>query len=799
MNTMSNNYFYRGLIASAHECPEQIALEELASGKTVTYGGLLQLVDAGVTFLDSHHYPDTVVVLANMGIETAVTYYAVTSSGRTAAMIDDDGETPYGLLLKTKHPELCIKPSDFVAYLTAFEQRGNDAREIPNANEVESVLFTSGSTGEPKIFGIPSGRNRLKKRLLPREGDEEYAVLNVRRPSSTPYRNNLKRALENRGRFVSVDASAMSSSTMDRLLTGRVIHEWSVTPTMVRQIFPHIQGDWIKSVHRLNLNGERVYRDDLELIFHTSSQVTVQVAYGLTEFGTISESSISVEDLVEITDPVPVGMPTKDVEIRTVDTSDKAQTGESGRVFVREAEGFSGTLSDAGEFTFEHFQLDGWQETGDYGFINDREELVILGRTQETVKIRGSRVSVLEVEDIIRDTGMVTAVLVAVYQDARGNDSLGALVVPIEGKEFTLAELRRRITEHYSLVMCPTRSIIVHEVPVLAAGKVDRVTATQMLNESHSEITSKESDLTLNVVRDIILKILPVQSLGLDEDIFEAGMDSLASLELLDQLSDAFGMILDVRVLLENPSVASLAGALQNYVQPKNQLSRLSSARTHEKASIYWILPGANPFMAQKLAVSIDGVRHIAVLNLGAMNGDVVLPDAESMISYLVNAIVADGHSTDDIFVAGFSSAGLIASEVARVLFDTHGIGRGAILIDPVDSQVLVPQTPYRGVVNPLHVMLGREGRLSTLDPVQMDHALLAVQLFALSRLHLKPIFVPTLHIARNQTKEQKSLWGNHSLSQYFMCDIPHLDFVRRPQHCAPFITEFVDKILAQS
>ena len=164
---MNNNYFYRGLIASAHECPEQIALEELASGKTVTYGGLLQLVDAGVTFLDSHHYPDTVVVLANMGIETAVTYYAVTSSGRTAAMIDDDGETPYGLLLKTKHPELCIKPSDFVAYLTAFEQRGNDAREIPNANEVESVLFTSGSTGEPKIFGIPSGRNRLKKRLLP--------------------------------------------------------------------------------------------------------------------------------------------------------------------------------------------------------------------------------------------------------------------------------------------------------------------------------------------------------------------------------------------------------------------------------------------------------------------------------------------------------------------------------------------------------------------------------------------------------------------------------------------------------
>ena len=142
-----------------------------------------------------------------------------------------------------------------------------------------------------------------------------------------------------------------------------------------------------------------------------------------------------------------------------------------------------------------------------------------------------------------------------------------------------------------------------------------------------------------------------MQSLGLNEDFFGAGLDSLGSLEVLDQISDAFGMILDVRILLENPTVASLAEALQNYVQPHNRLSRLSSERTREKANIYWILPGANPFMAQKLAVSIDGVHHIAVLNLGAMNGDVVLPIAESMISCLVNAIVADVQANDDVFV----------------------------------------------------------------------------------------------------------------------------------------------------
>ena len=53
---MAINYTYAGLVTCADECPEQIAVEELASGKTITYGELLQLIDAGVTFLDSHQY-----------------------------------------------------------------------------------------------------------------------------------------------------------------------------------------------------------------------------------------------------------------------------------------------------------------------------------------------------------------------------------------------------------------------------------------------------------------------------------------------------------------------------------------------------------------------------------------------------------------------------------------------------------------------------------------------------------------------------------------------------------------------
>ena len=353
---MSENRIYQGLISCASECPEQIALEELATGKTIAYGDLLRLVDAGVEFLDSHQYPETVVVLADMGIDVVVVYYAIVCSGRTAAMIDDDIETPHGLLFKTKHPELCIKPTDFVAYLSSFEHGVNEARQIPMANEIESVLFTSGSTGEPKIFGIP-GRRPTQARLLPTENPNGYAVLNTRRPSSTPYRVNLDRALVNKGRFVSVDFSEISPSEMDRLLSGRSISETSVTPTMVRGVFPLLKGDWTQTMERLHVNGERVYRDDLEFIFKMMPQVTVRKNYGLTEFGNVSEGLLTAKDLASEHDPISAGVPTKDVEIRQDDSDAEMAIGESGRVCVRGAYGFLGSLTDDGHFTFERFRL----------------------------------------------------------------------------------------------------------------------------------------------------------------------------------------------------------------------------------------------------------------------------------------------------------------------------------------------------------------------------------------------------------------------------------------------------------
>ena len=796
---MDENRVYQGLIACAGTCPEQIALEELVSGKTYSYLELLRLVDAGIVLLESNYQQDTVVILADLGIDSVVAYYAVVCSGRTAAVIDNDFDSSYGVILKTKFPELCLHPVDFVLHCSTSIGPIDAVRNIPTAHEVESVLFTSGSTGEPKIFGIPSDRGLLEKRKFSVNDGGEYAVLNVRRPSSTPFRVNLQRALANRGRFISVDTVTTSPSAMDRLLAGRVIHEWSVTPTMVRKFLPLVQGTWAESVRRLHINGERIYYNDLELIFRNMPHVTVRVNYGLTETGNISEGLITAEVLPTIADPVHAGTPTKDVEIRDEESYEVVQQGLKGRVFVRGVNGLVGTLSDEGQFTFQRFPLDEWQDTGDRGFLTSRNEIVVLGRTEETVKIRGSRISILEVETIIRKTGMVLGVLVAVYQDVGGNDSLGMLVVPTEGTEFILAELRRRIVDRYSLVMCPTRSLLVDEIPVLGTGKVDRMTAMTMLNNYRPEIAAAKSDMTLNMVRDIVLTVLPIQSLRLDEDIFEAGIDSLASLEVLDRLSDAFGVRLDVRVLLENPTVSSLARALQDYVQPTGRLVRLSTAKESATAKVYWILPGANPFMAQKLAVSIDEINHITVSNLGCLRDEIVLLDADAMILCLSNAIAADGDKDENIFIAGFSSAGILASEVARLLFDKCGLGKGLILLDPTDLQVYSQETKWRGTPNPVHVMLGREGHLARLDAMQLDRALLGIQLAALTRLKLQPISIPTLQLSRNRTVEEKSLWGDHSMSQYFPFDIPHLEFVRTPEHCAPLITEFVRNVLEKS
>lgn len=790
---MSKNFIFQQLRKHSEERPEQVFLEHIPSGNQYTFGEVFHLVTRMIKLLDRRSKSESVVLNSGIDLNSIVSYCAIVASGRIAVVVDGAVSSAYRERLLRRDDENLVLPDTFV--VEALHEPHDEIldHQIPQANKIESVLFTSGSTGEPKIFGIPSDRPGSEIELD--SFGDDYAVLNLRRPSTTPFRRNLRRALLRGGRFITTDLTKSSPSEIDLYLSALKIREISVTPTMIRSLFPHFKNPWTQNVQVIHTSGERLIKKDLETCFETFPKTLIHRVYGLTEFGEVSEVSTSRDELATCSDPLSSGRPLVPVDIRPItDEKESDGTGE-GRIFVKGMSGYIGELLDDGQFSFEHFKSDEWTSTGDIGFFNEHQELVVLGRTQETLKIRGSRISILEVEEIIMGTGLVERVLVASYLDRSGNIALGALVVPKSKNLVNIAELRRRIVENHPLVKCPTRLIHVNEIPILASGKLDRITASQMLSEKSSPTHQEGEGETFRVVKDILCKILVIDSLPSDADVFEAGLDSLGSLEVVDQLSQAFGFQLDIRILLENPTCDDLVAALTDYMEPVGRVVEIASPDGVSSSVIYWILPGANPFMIVKTAKELPEYIHRGVLQLGCLRDDVLLPDVTAMVRCLVEAVVVASAPSENLIIGGFSSAGIIASEVARVLLERGANIRGLILLDPVEGKSTGSTTVGARMGDPVHIMLGREGRLNLLDPVSRDHALFGIQLYALAGYSPRSLDLPVLQISAEQKEVQKELWTSHQKSRFVMAKIDHLDYLRKPQLICENVRDFLENI----
>lgn len=794
---MATNFIFELLQKHSRDRADEIFLEHIPSGSKYTYGEVFDLVRGIIHSLDQQSQPESLVLLASADLDSVVAYCGIVSSGRTAVVIDDAVTSVYKSRLLGNHRELCIDPTALIQDASRVLERLGQSVDVPAAHQIETVLFTSGSTGEPKIFGVPASRPGSEVEFD--SVGTDYAVLNFRRPSTTPFRRNLRRALLHAGRFLTVDLTISSASVIDEYLSDDLVREMSITPTMVRTLFPYFKNGWTKNVCVVHLNGERTMADDLRKIFEVMPQAIIRKNYGLTEFGQISDGRLRIDDLPHCEDPITVGIPNISTSIRDVETCEPLPSGEVGNIFVKNASGYQGTLLEKGLFEFQHFELDEWIDTGDRGFFNSDNELVVLGRTQETLKIRGSRVSLLEVEEIIRSTGLVDQVLVASYLDFRGRQALGALVVSSLSKKVTLSELRQKIVENHSLVMCPTRLMYVDAIPVLASGKLDRVRATKLLIEKRNQEENEGDGATFKVVTDLVCKVLGIQLLPAHVDFFEAGLDSLGSLELLDELSQAFGMQLDIRVLLENPTCSTLVGALANYMEPDGRVISISDGESEARREIFifWVLPGANPYMIKKMASEIPDFSHRGVLHLGSLPEDVLITDVNVMVQCLAEAVATEVNPGGTLVIGGFSSAGIFASELAVNLMSRGISVQGVILLDPAAGTVNRTTNGHAQLPNPVHLMLGREGRLHALDPVSRDHALFGLQVYALDGFtpHLVE-GIPVLHISSSQNVAQKSLWDSHPKSTFVTCEIEHLDYLRKPDLTSRYIKDFLYTVI---
>ncbi|XP_059312059.1 putative acyl-activating enzyme 19 isoform X4 [Lycium ferocissimum] len=203
--------------------------------------------------------------------------------------------------------------------------------------------------------------------------------------------------------------------------------------------------------------------------------------------------------------------------------------------------------------------------TGDFARKLSDGNLVYIGRKDRTVKIRGQRIALEEVESVLRDHQEVADSAV-VSRCVRGDILLLEAYLLLKQKEYNLevfgSSIRCWMADKLPPAMVPARFYFVESIPISSSGKVDyNILATSAAVEAgnHVEIEETQDTDLINVIQKAFSDALSVvDKISLDDDFFEMGGNSLLAAQV------SYNLGINMKDLYAFPTPLKLQKAIQH-------------------------------------------------------------------------------------------------------------------------------------------------------------------------------------------------------------------------------------------
>jgi acyl carrier protein len=280
--------------------------------------------------------------------------------------------------------------------------------------------------------------------------------------------------------------------------------------------------------------------------------VPVIESYGMTECGMISCNPLPPQERK----PRSAGVATS-IDITIVE----------GEIVVRGPCVVSGYEGDS--LTNEESFTNGWFSTGDQGFIDDEGYLFITGRLKDIINRGGEKIAPLEVDQTLLEHPLVAqAVTFPVKNELLGEEVAAAVVLNRAAVGET--ELREFVASRLAAFKVPRQILIVSEIPKGSFGKLQRSRLAELL---HVQARDQESPADKReyvaprtedemVLADIWLRILGVEVIGIHDDFFQLGGDSILATQVVSHVRQIMGVELSPIAIFETPTINGLVRKL---------------------------------------------------------------------------------------------------------------------------------------------------------------------------------------------------------------------------------------------
>jgi acyl-coenzyme A synthetase/AMP-(fatty) acid ligase len=205
--------------------------------------------------------------------------------------------------------------------------------------------------------------------------------------------------------------------------------------------------------------------------------------------------------------------------------------------------------------------------TGDLARWRPDGTLEFAGRVDGQVKIQGFRVEPAEVANALLRHEGVTEAAVVVREDEAGNKRLAAYVVPPPGSPAPTGDaLRAHLAEFLPVYMVPSAFLLVPRLPLNRKGKVDR--KARPAGGGDQGYLAPQNPTEEALCR-LWSDVLAVDRVGVEDDFFVLGGDSISSIRLVSRMRAAFVVDVSPQDLFDRPRIAELAEIIQEKILEK--------------------------------------------------------------------------------------------------------------------------------------------------------------------------------------------------------------------------------------
>ncbi|MFD8251187.1 non-ribosomal peptide synthetase [Streptomyces werraensis] len=441
-----------------------------------------------------------------------------------------------------------------------------DLATVPRVHpdNVQYLMFTSGSTGNPK--GVAARQRDVAALALDRAFASHDRVL-VHSPhafDASTY--ELWVPLLRGGTAVLAPPGELDAAAVRHAITAQGVSSVFLTIGLFR-LFAQEDPACLRGAREVWTGGEAVPGAAVRRVLDACPDLTVVDVYGPTETTTFAtRRPFRAGDTLPAA--LPIGRPLDDTRAYVLDGALQPQPpGVPGELYLAGAglaRGYIGRPgATAARYLADPYGPPGGRmyRTGDIVRWSADGDLHFVGRADDQIKIRGFRVEPAEIEARLTAHPAIAEAVVSVSRH-EGRKRLVAHLVPAPGAAVPqTAELRAHVAAELPDYMVPAAFVPLAELPLTTNGKVDRrrLPAPEWSAAADSAHRAPRTEAE-QVLAGIWAELLGVERVGLDDHFFMLGGDSIVSIQVVSRARTA-GLALTPRDLFRHPTLADLAAA----------------------------------------------------------------------------------------------------------------------------------------------------------------------------------------------------------------------------------------------